>query len=124
MRLGRCAQVSENKLRGRSAQGAMATAEDTRSEEARRFGALLRGRRLEAGLTQAALAERAGLSVRAIQHLEAGLGQPYPDTARRLADALALTASARVPFEGAARSTPRRSAAPRRSFDVFLCYGA
>ena len=100
------------------------TTQETRSEQAKRFGALLRGRRLEAGLTQAALAERAGLSVRAIQHLEAGLGQPYPQTAQRLADALVLTASARAPFEAAARGTPRTSAAPRRSFDVFLCHGA
>src|SRR5438309_12082032 len=120
MRLGIVLRSRRTGCEGGSAQGAMATTEDTRSEEARRFGAQLRGRRLEAGLTQAALAERAGLSVRAIQHLEAGLGQPYPQTARRLADALVLTASARAPFEAAARSMPRRSAAPRRSFDVFL----
>src|SRR5918912_3940927 len=99
----------------------MATTDVTRSDEARRFGAVLRARRLEAGLTQAALAERARLSVRAIQHLEAGLGQPYPDTARRLADALELSVDVRADFEGAARSRPRRSSTPRRCFDVFLC---
>jgi WD40 repeat protein/transcriptional regulator with XRE-family HTH domain len=98
------------------------TTQHSRLEQDHRFGSVLRARRLEAGLTQAALAERAGLSVRAIQHLEAGMGQPYPDTARRLADALALTVAARAPFEAAARPSPRRSATPRRYFDVFLCH--
>jgi transcriptional regulator with XRE-family HTH domain len=42
-----------------------------------RFAELLRERRLAAGLTQAALAERAGLSERGVRHLERGLGQPY-----------------------------------------------
>jgi WD40 repeat protein/transcriptional regulator with XRE-family HTH domain len=101
----------------------MTTAQRTRLEHENRFGSVLRAQRLEAGLTQAALAERAGLSVRAIQHLEAGMGQPYPDTARRLADALELTDAARTLFEAAARPSPRRSAAaPRRFFDVFLCH--
>ena len=100
----------------------MTTAADIRSERARSFAALLRARRLEAGLTQSTLAERAGLSVRGIQHLEAGLGQPYPNTALRLADALQLSPSDRALFEGSARSTPRRSNASRGSFDVFLCY--
>src|SRR5919199_2810875 len=84
------------------------------------FGRLLREHRLRAGLTQAALAGRATLSVRAIQHLEASLGQPYPETARRLAAALALTGEAHAVFEAAARPTPRRRPAPRRVFDVFL----
>jgi WD40 repeat protein/transcriptional regulator with XRE-family HTH domain len=100
----------------------MATTQHTRLEEENRFGSVLRARRLEAGLTQSALAERAGLSVRAIQHLEAGMGQPYSATARRLADALALTVAARARFETAARPNPRKSAAPRRLFDVFLCH--
>lgn len=38
------------------------------------FAALLRQHRLEAGLTQAALAGRAALSVLTVQSLEAGLG--------------------------------------------------
>ena len=54
------------------------------------FGALLRQKRIAADLTQLMLAERAGLSVRAVQHLEAERGQPYVETVRRLADALGL----------------------------------
>ena len=77
----------------------MATTQHTRLEEENRFGSVLRARRLEAGLTQAALAERAGLSVRAIQHLEAGMGQPYSDTARRLAELRGAS------FEDIARAT-------------------
>jgi WD40 repeat protein/transcriptional regulator with XRE-family HTH domain/energy-coupling factor transporter ATP-binding protein EcfA2 len=73
-------------------------------------------------MTQAVLADRAGLSVRAIQHLEAGLGQPYRDTARRLADALVLTDGVRATFESAAAPTPRRRVIAARAFDVFLCH--
>ncbi|MBV9580575.1 MAG: XRE family transcriptional regulator [Chloroflexi bacterium] len=54
------------------------------------FGALLRRHRLAAGLTQEALAERAGLSVYGIQKLERGTTRPYRDTAARLASALEL----------------------------------
>ena len=72
------------------------------------FGRLLRQHRLRVGLTQAALAERAGLSERAIQHLEGGLGQPYRETARRLAEALALTAEQRASFDAVAAPAPRR----------------
>ncbi len=57
------------------------------------FGALLRRYRLEAGLTQDALAERAGVSVRNVQNLERGENRPLPDTARRLAAALGLEAT-------------------------------
>src|SRR6266542_3751995 len=71
------------------------------------FGALLRQHRLNRGLTQAALAERAGLSERAIQHLERGRGQPYHETAQRLADALALTPGQRAAFDVAAAPAPR-----------------
>jgi transcriptional regulator with XRE-family HTH domain len=49
------------------------------------FGALLH--RLAAGLSQAELAERAGLSARGISDLERGVRQaPYPATLRRLAE--------------------------------------
>ncbi len=43
-----------------------------------------------AGLTQEALADRAGLSVYTIQKLERGTTQPYRDTALRLAVVLGL----------------------------------
>jgi len=60
------------------------------------FGGLLRRYRLEAGLTQEALAERAGVSVRNVQNLERGENRPLPDTARRLATALGLAAPERT----------------------------
>jgi DNA-binding XRE family transcriptional regulator len=51
---------------------------------------LLRRYRIEAGLTQEDLAERAGLSARRVPDLERGLRRsPYPATTRRLAEALA-----------------------------------
>ena len=60
------------------------------------FGALLRHYRLDARLTQEALAERAGLAVRSIPGLEAGEHQPQSETLRRLVEALGLTQEQRV----------------------------
>jgi predicted ATPase/DNA-binding XRE family transcriptional regulator len=71
------------------------------------FGELLRRHRVAAELTQEALAERAGLSVRGIQKLEAGESRPYRDTAARLAAALGLLADDRGQFVAAAQPTPR-----------------
>src|SRR6266536_5552077 len=69
------------------------------------FGELLRRHRLASGLSQEALAERAGLSVDAIGVLERGERQrPQRHTLRVLADALALGDEARGPFLAAARS--------------------
>jgi WD40 repeat protein/transcriptional regulator with XRE-family HTH domain len=86
------------------------------------FGALLRRYRIDAGLTQAALAERAGLSVRAVQHLEAGRGQPYPDTARRLADALPLDRDALEALHAAWEPTPRRRSRRGSAVDLTLLF--
>ena len=56
------------------------------------FGIRLRGLRKDAGLTQQELAERAGLSLNAINALERGARKhPYPHTVRSLADALGLS---------------------------------
>jgi predicted ATPase/DNA-binding CsgD family transcriptional regulator/transcriptional regulator with XRE-family HTH domain len=64
---------------------------DTPSGEPRPFGVLLRGHRVTAGLSQSELAERAGLSARAISDLERGARRfPYATTVRRLARALRL----------------------------------
>jgi transcriptional regulator with XRE-family HTH domain len=71
------------------------------------FAVLLRQLRLAAHMTQLALAERAGLSARSIQHLEAGLGQPHVDTMRRLADALELEPDERLKFQAAGKPGPR-----------------
>jgi predicted ATPase/transcriptional regulator with XRE-family HTH domain len=68
------------------------------------FGALLRAHRRAAGLTQAALAERAGLSWRGVNDLERGVRRtPHPDTLARLVAALGLKGEERAAFEAAAR---------------------
>jgi predicted ATPase/transcriptional regulator with XRE-family HTH domain len=55
------------------------------------LGARLRRYRVDAGLTQAELAEQSGLSVRAISDLERGVRRfPYPDTLERYTRALKL----------------------------------
>src|SRR6266581_9158732 len=66
------------------------------------FADLLRQHRLASGLTQEALAERAGLSVNGIQKLERGPGHPYRDTVLRLVAALRLSPEDQVAFRGAA----------------------
>src|SRR5438477_5512861 len=80
------------------------------------FGALLRGYREAAGLTQEELAERAALSPRGLIYLERGARRPYPDTVRRLAAALALSPRDRAAFEAAARGDDDRVAPPLPSF--------
>jgi transcriptional regulator with XRE-family HTH domain len=81
------------------------------------FADLLRQHRLATGLTQKALAERAGLSVYGIQKLERAVTRPYRDTTRRLIEALALTGEARAEFEAAARPAPRRRAGATQTID-------
>jgi transcriptional regulator with XRE-family HTH domain len=77
------------------------------------FGALLQRYRVAAGLSQAALAERAQLSARAISALERGLRRhPYLGTVRLLAEALALDAEQRAAFLAASR--PERGTDPER----------
>jgi transcriptional regulator with XRE-family HTH domain len=78
------------------------------------FSERLRRLRVAAGLSQEALAERAGLSAQAIGALETGKRRrPYPHTVAALADALGLTemeraalAEARVVPSAAARAQP------------------
>ncbi|TDB75654.1 helix-turn-helix domain-containing protein [Micromonospora sp. KC723] len=68
------------------------------------LGELLRGHRLAAGLTQADLAERAGLGVRTVRDLERGrASRPQRSTVELLADALGLAGEARVAFLSTAR---------------------
>ena len=77
------------------------------------FGEQLRQYRRAAGLTQEALAERAGLSVHRIQKLERGVTNPYRDAAQRLAAALQLGPYDEISFGllsslcGAARRSAR-----------------
>lgn len=71
------------------------------------FGDRLRAYRQRAGLSQAELAERAGLTVSAISALERGVRtHPYPHTVRRLADALGLSADERADMVGTTRRSP------------------
>src|SRR5947209_8388628 len=74
------------------------------------FGVLLQRYRRAGGLTQEALAERAGLSVRGISDLERGLRRtPQRATVEMLADAFGLGAPERAALADAA---PRRPAPP------------
>ena len=72
------------------------------------FDELLKDYRRAAGLTQAALAERAGVSVRGIQALERGDNRPQRDTVRRLAVALGLREEERARFVAVASPGPRQ----------------
>lgn len=59
-------------------------------DEGLSFAGWLRDRRVLAGLTQAQLAERTGLSLRAVRNAELGsVRRPRPETERRLREALA-----------------------------------
>lgn len=69
------------------------------------FGALLRRYRREAGLTQEELAERSGISARAVSDLERVDGRtPRRDTLALLAAALGLTPEQRVRFAAVSRA--------------------
>ena len=81
------------------------------------FGQVLRRYRVAAGLTQEALAERAGLSARGISDLErAARTRPYPATVRRLAKALGLAEVDQQLLEMAAESAVPLDAANSSSF--------
>jgi tetratricopeptide (TPR) repeat protein len=89
----------------------------TTGEVTTTFATLLRQHRLAAGLTQDDLAERAGLSVRAISDLERGIKRPRMDTVALLVTGLALDESARSDFERASRrpfTEPAEYVAPAR----------
>jgi predicted ATPase/DNA-binding XRE family transcriptional regulator len=73
------------------------------------FGTLLRQHRLRVGITQEDLADRAGISERAISDLERGLRRsPHDDTIRRLAEALSLSSGDLAVLRSVSRH-PRRS---------------
>jgi class 3 adenylate cyclase/tetratricopeptide (TPR) repeat protein/transcriptional regulator with XRE-family HTH domain len=71
------------------------------------FGELLRGYRISAGLTQEALADRAGLSARGIADLERGARRfPHFHTMRCLAEALELASDDRLALVAAGQRRP------------------
>lgn len=83
---------------------------------------LLRAFRTRAGLTQAALAEKAGLSEQAISVLERGTrSRPRLDTVRSLTKALALTSTEAEDFLSVARGNaqPSRPAGSRALADRY-----
>ncbi|MFC4033154.1 helix-turn-helix domain-containing protein [Streptomyces polygonati] len=74
------------------------------SEDATRFGELIRGHRLRIGLTQRELADLSTISMRAIRNLEQGRARrPRQDTVRLIADALRLGDRARGVLTSAAQ---------------------
>ena len=75
-----------------------------RDPPAASFGQLLRTHRLAAGLTQEGLADTAGVSPRALRYLEADARGPYPETVRRLGQALGLPDADRHALLVASRS--------------------
>jgi predicted ATPase/DNA-binding XRE family transcriptional regulator len=83
------------------------------SGERQAFAQRLRRLRMAEGLTQQGLAERAGVSVRAISDLEREINErPRRDTAAMLADGLRLAGGERDAFLAAAQPRPRLSTAP------------
>jgi predicted ATPase/DNA-binding XRE family transcriptional regulator len=81
------------------------------STDRRSFGALLKQQRLAAGLTQAALGERAGIAERTIQDLERDVARPRRETVQRLIEALELAPADRAVFEAVSPSPRQRSGA-------------
>jgi len=81
---------------------------DSAVSEALPFGVLLRRLRLAAGLSREALAERAGLSTKAVEALERGERvSPRPSTLSLLAEALQVEPGVRADLLRAARYAPR-----------------
>jgi predicted ATPase/DNA-binding XRE family transcriptional regulator len=79
------------------------------------FGEQLRRYREARGLSQEELAERAALTANGIGALERGeRRRPYPDTVRRLADALGLDEAQRAELVAAIVRTPKGAVAPLR----------
>ena len=93
------------------------------------FAALLKRQRLAAGLTQEALAERAGLSAKAVSDLERDPARsPRLATVTLLADALGADPEQRAELLAAARPAPGpgpagRSGGPARGRPGGPCRG-
>ena len=87
----------------------MAASADGRPPEPLPFGELVKHHRQEAGLTQEALAELAGITPRGLRYLEAGARVPYRYTVRRLASALGLEGRDQEEFTAVAGSGVQRS---------------
>ena len=78
------------------------------------FGDLLHRHRMAAGLTQEELAERAGLSARAVSDIERGVkARPHRETVRLLAAARGLDGPRAPPSKPPAVVSPRGLAPAR-----------
>ncbi|MFJ5230095.1 helix-turn-helix domain-containing protein [Kitasatospora sp. NPDC088391] len=78
-------------------------------EQGKSFGQLLRRFREESSLSQESLAERSGLSARAIGNLERGRSRPRADSLQRIVSALGLEgARARAMVEAGTGNPPAR----------------
>src|SRR5215204_2428292 len=85
------------------------------------FGDLLRQHRTAAALSQEELAERAGVSVRALSDLERGVHRaPRLETVRMLAEALALGEDDRAHLLAMARPVAEPSASGARSHPLAM----
>jgi transcriptional regulator with XRE-family HTH domain len=91
-------------------------------EDAGGFGDRLRAWRRSSGLSQQELAERSGLSIRAVSKLECGRTQwPYPDSVSRLAGALGLRDAERAEFIAAAERRLGHGTEPARPRAARVC---
>jgi len=89
--------LCKNLLRGTAGHRGLEPGVGNDVKPGQRFGVLLRRYRSAAGLTQEELAQRSGLSLRAISDMERGrTARPYFRSARLLADALQLADPARA----------------------------
>ena len=89
------------------------------------FAKLLRRYRLEAELTQEELAERAGISARAVSDLERGAKlRPHRTTVELLADALNLTTESRAALLSAVPGPNGSRADAANQFQDWLASGS
>jgi tetratricopeptide (TPR) repeat protein/transcriptional regulator with XRE-family HTH domain len=87
--------------------------DDSRTARVPRFGELLRQHRIASGLSQEELAERSGLSVRAIANMERGrTTRPFSKSVRSLAAALELQSPLRDQLMRASRMIAADGSAP------------
>jgi transcriptional regulator with XRE-family HTH domain len=81
-------------------------------EKSERFAGCLKELRMQAGLTQQQLAEKAGVGQRTISHLEQGVQEPVWSTLLALADALGVDCTAFL--EEPAAEPPAGPGRPRK----------
>jgi len=79
------------------------------------FRTLLKQYRAQAGFSQEALAERAGLSTRVVSDIERGvIKAPHRDTVRRVSDALGLATEQRAASGGLCHRAAAGATSPTR----------